>query len=137
MCGHPLSLAFSHVFFSTTVQADQQKSILPSVLFPESYSSKKGLSNKNPYSHSSRDAAGKRDADEEPVYQSLWKWGVDLFAAKDTAKTEGETPTKQHDDRPAEVAVEAAKPSRSVTNAAASATTMAPGPAPMDSSHRR
>ena len=78
--------------------------------------------------------AGKRDGDEVPVYESLWKWGVGLF---DTTKTEGENPVKQHDGRAAEVAVEAVKPSPSVTTADASATKVAPGPAPTDSSHRR
>ena len=68
------------------------------------------------------------------MYQSLWKWGVDLF---DSAKTEGENPAKQRDGRPAEVAAEAVKPSPSVTTADVSATKVAPGPAPTDSSHRR
>lgn len=71
------------------------------------------------------------------MYQSLWKWGVDLFAAKDTEKAEGEKPTKQQDGRPAEVAVVAVKPSPSVTTADASATKVTAGPAATDSSHRR
>jgi hypothetical protein len=79
------------------IEADKEKSILPSVLFPESFSSKAGLKKKNPYSHhGSNNSDNQKHADNEepPIYESLWQWGVNFLSSKPTSDQEDE-PTGQ------------------------------------------
>lgn len=71
---------------------------MPSVLFPESFSSKRGLAKKNPYaqphamsintSASNTGSTGEAIKEEPAIYEAIWQWGVDFFATKQEQETQ-------------------------------------------------